>query len=340
MPRVAVVLLVSATLLALPVAASATLVYGVQPSRGSASIWVAADDGSGATKLATGYGAPTISPDGTTVAALRQTSSGGSALYVFPATGGAGRKLLTNAGFATVAWSPDSSTIAAYSGHRLRIVNLATGAAATLATGVFGGAAPSFSPAGDQIAYASATSSRLNARSNIYTVPTAGGAPTRLTSDGLSLNPVWGPTQIAYSRGPHRRLGFPRLNIWLMNPDGSNQRQLTNVRVGTLVSGLSPAAVVGQRPAAARGLRRPGHRSGLRRRPRHRSGARPRRPPVRRHEPGRDLARRHHGAGPDGRPGGTERGPERRLDRVRRRRADDPRPAREHARLEHVVADA
>ena len=255
MSRLAVVLLVSAALLALPAVASATLVYGVQPSRGSASIWVAADDGSGTTKLATGYGAPTISPDGTRVAALRQTSSGGSALYVFPATGGAGRKLLTNAGFATVAWSPDSSTIAAYSGHRLRIVNVATGAAATLATGVFGGVAPSFSPAGDQIAYASATSSRLNARSNIYTVPTAGGAPTRLTTDGLSLNPVWGPTQIAYSRGPHRRLGFPRLNIWLMNPDGSNQRQLTNVRVGTLVSGLSPLqwSASGQQLLAAYG---------------------------------------------------------------------------------------
>ena len=69
-------------------AASATLVYGVQPNRGAPSVWVANNDGSGATRLATGYGGPTISPDGTTVAALRQTSSGGSSLSVFPATGG------------------------------------------------------------------------------------------------------------------------------------------------------------------------------------------------------------------------------------------------------------
>jgi Tol biopolymer transport system component len=240
MRRPFAVLVIAGALLALPSAASATLVYGVQPSRGSASIWVAANDGSGATKLATGYGEPTISPDGTTVAALRQTNSGGNRLYVFPLAGGPPRMLLSNAGFATVAWSPDSSTIAAYSGHRLLIANVATGAAATLATGAFPGNAPSFSPAGNQIVYAQATSSRVNAPSDIYTVPTAGGAPTRLTTDGFSLNPAWGLTAIAYSRGPRRRQDFPRLNIWLMGPDGSNQHQLTNVRVPTLVSGLAP----------------------------------------------------------------------------------------------------
>jgi Tol biopolymer transport system component len=227
-------------LLALPGAASATLVYGIQPSRGTASIWVAANAGSGAVKLASNYGEPTISPDGTTVAAFRQTRSGGNRLYVLPAAGGPPRSLLSNAGFATVAWSPNSSTIAAYSGHRLVTANVATGATATLATGSFPGSAPSFSPAGDQVVYAKATSSRFNAPSDIYTVPSAGGAPTRLTTDGFSLNPVWGPTQIAYSRGPRRRQDSPRLNIWLMNPDGSGQHQLTNVRVPSLLSGLAP----------------------------------------------------------------------------------------------------
>jgi hypothetical protein len=40
-----------------------------------------------------------------------------------------------------------------------------------------------------------------------------------------------------------------------MNPDGSNQRQLTNVRVGTLVSGLSPLqwSASGQQLLAAYG---------------------------------------------------------------------------------------
>ena len=215
--RVVVVVLASAALLAAPAAASATLVFGKQPSRGQPSIWAANDDGSGAVKLATGYYQPSISPDGTTVAALRQTRSGANRLYVLPAAGGAPRRLLSNAGFATVAWSPDSSTIAAETGRRLLIVNVATGAVATLATGVFSGSPPSFSPAGDLIAYSSAVSSRVNAATDVYTVPVAGGAPTRLTTDGQSSSPVWGPTQIAYSRGPFRRNDAPRLNIWLMN---------------------------------------------------------------------------------------------------------------------------
>jgi Tol biopolymer transport system component len=240
MRRPLALLIALVAVLSFPAAASATLVYGIQPSRGTASIWVAANDGSGAFQLAKGYGEPSISPDGTTVAAFRQTSSGGNRLYVFPAAGGPPRRLLTNVGFATVAWSPDSSTLAAYNGRRLVVANVATGATATLATGTFTGGAPSFSPAGDGIAYTKATSSKLNAASDVYTVPTAGGVPTRLTTDGLSLSPVWGPTQIAYSRGPHRRTGFPRLNIWLMNPDGSGQQQLTNVRVPSLVSGLVP----------------------------------------------------------------------------------------------------
>ena len=61
----------------------------------------------------------------------------------------------------------------------------------------------------------------LNAASDVYTVPVAGGPPTQLTFDGQSTNPVCGPTQIAYSNGPRRRTDFPQLNLWLMNPDGS-----------------------------------------------------------------------------------------------------------------------
>ena len=240
MRRLLVFVLASAALLAAPAVSSATLVFGKQPSRGQPSIWSANDDGSGAVKLATGYYQPTISPDGTTVAALRQTRSGANRLYVLPAAGGAPRRLLGNAGFATIAWSPDSSTIAAETGRRLMVVNVATGAVATLATGVFSGSPPSFSPAGDALAYSSAVSSRVNAATDVYAIPTAGGAPTRLTTDGQSSSPVWGPTQIAYSRGPFRRNDAPRLNIWLMNSDGSGQHQLTHVRVPSLLSGLDP----------------------------------------------------------------------------------------------------
>jgi Tol biopolymer transport system component len=229
-----------AALAALPAPAPATLVYNLQPSRGQPSLWVADNDGTQRVKLATGYYGPSISPDGTTIAALRQTRSGNNRLYALPAMGGAPQPLLSSVGSLTVAWSPDSQSVAAVSGHRLVLIGLADGSVTTLATGVFAGTSVSFSPAGDAIAYARATSSRVNAPSDVYTVPTAGGASTRLTTDGLSSNPVWGPTQIAYSRGPMRRQDFPKLNVWLMNPDGSDQRQLTSVRVRSLLSGLQP----------------------------------------------------------------------------------------------------
>jgi Tol biopolymer transport system component len=229
-----------ATLAALPAAALAALVYNTQPSRGQPALYAAANDGSQRVKLATGYYSPTISPDGTMVAALRQTRSGNNRLYVLPIAGGAPTLLLGNVGPQTVAWSPDSQSLAAVTGRRLVLISLAEGVVETLATGAFNGTSVSFSPAGDAIAYSRATSSRLNAPSDVYTVTIVGGAITRLTTDGLSSNPVWGPTQIAYSKGPKRRRDFPKLNIWLMNPDGSGQSQLTSVRVRSLVAGLEP----------------------------------------------------------------------------------------------------
>jgi Tol biopolymer transport system component len=239
MRRFLLPLLVLVALLTLPATASATLVFGKQSSRGPSSIWVANNDGSSPVSLATNYYSPTISPDGMTVAAFRQTRSGNNLLYVLPAAGGPATRLLANVGFGTLTWSPDSSTIAAVTGRRLVTIAVASGAVTTLATGNFNAPA-SFSPAGTEIAYSSARSMNLNAATNVFTIPTAGGAPTQLTSDGLSNNPVWGPTQIAYSSGPRRHALPPKLQIWLMNPDGSNQRQLTNVRVGQLVQGLGP----------------------------------------------------------------------------------------------------
>lgn len=89
-------------------------------------------------------------------------------------------------------------------------------------------------------ASAAATSPALNAPSDDYTVRVAGGAPAQLTFDGRSTNPVWGPTQTAYSNGPRRRSDFPQLNLWLMDPDGGNERQVTFLNVRPLVAGLNP----------------------------------------------------------------------------------------------------
>src|SRR3954451_11736636 len=167
-------LVVLAALLVVVPTASATLVYVTQPARGPTVLWAAANDGTGAFRLGTNYYGPQVSPDGTMVAAERQTRSGSNQLFVLPAAGGPAQRLLGSVGFATVAWSPNSKLIAAISGRRLVTIGVPDGTVTTLATGVFNGSQLSFSPAGDAITYSSATSMALNAASDVYTVPVAG----------------------------------------------------------------------------------------------------------------------------------------------------------------------
>src|SRR5262245_21940698 len=123
-------LLVLGALLALPSAASATLVYSTINARGTSTIWAASNVGTDAFRLGTGYYQPIISPDGSRVAAFRQTRSGANQLFVLPAGGGAGTRLLSNAGSLTTVWSPDSTMIAAVTGRRLVLINALTGAMA------------------------------------------------------------------------------------------------------------------------------------------------------------------------------------------------------------------
>ena len=46
----------------------------------------------------------------------------------------------------------------------------------------------------------------------------------RLTNDGRSLNPVWGPRYIAYDRERLRRNDAPLYQIWLRAPGGGGAR--------------------------------------------------------------------------------------------------------------------
>src|SRR3954463_7047135 len=112
--RLLLPLAVLAALLALPAAASATLVYQTQSRSGTLTVWAAANDASGAFRLGTGYFGPTISPDGRNVAVRRPLRPGTrTPLYVIPAAGGPAVKVLNSTGVAAVGWSPDSQTLAA-----------------------------------------------------------------------------------------------------------------------------------------------------------------------------------------------------------------------------------
>jgi len=247
-PRLALPLAAVAALLALPPAAGATLAY--QKGVVRTSVWVAGDDGTGARLLAPGRN-PSISPDGRTVAFGNRFSTRRTpVLRVMPAAGGPARTVLRNWRYGPFAWSADSRWIATQAGpevgrQRLVLVDVATGTVRTVTGGYFSGA--SFSPDSTQLIYGRASSERLFAPTNVEIAAVAGGAPRRLTSDGHSQYPLWGPKQIVFTRwtrptGRHRREDGPKYHLWLMNPDGSGRRQLTRGRIPFLLAGLTPTA--------------------------------------------------------------------------------------------------
>lgn len=235
--------------LVLPAQASATLVF----SRGvvKPTVWLANDDGSGQHRLVAGA-EPHISADGQTVTFVTGAYGDHPVLKAIPAAGGAARTLLAPLRYGAFAWSPDGRWIAALTGSevhakQLVLVDVATGARRTLATGYFNGA--SFSPASDQLVYDRERSDLPFAASDLSVVPVdpAVGGPRALTNDHRSLLPVWGPTQIAFTHwarptGRHRNEDGPKWNLALIAPDGSGRRALTHLRIPWLLTGLSATA--------------------------------------------------------------------------------------------------
>lgn len=233
--------------LALPVAAQATLVFSRNPLQ--PKIWVAKDNGSGARVLAQGS-TPKISPDGQTVVFSRIQKAHGyrPELVAIAASGKGGpRVLLSNWEEPFVfAWSPDSSTVAVVAGHfnaprRLILLNVATGSQVTIAKGYFSGV--SFSPAGDQLVYSKAPSENYPQHPDVYRFDLGSGQTVRLTKDHVSEDPLWGPNEeIVFDKLQQRRHNRfePTADLFLMNPEGRQVKRLTHTKVPFLLFGLSP----------------------------------------------------------------------------------------------------
>lgn len=222
--------------------AVATVVFTRGIDSTKSRILVMNDDGSGAHKLTKGY-FPRLSPDLQNVAFLRLSKPAyTSDLYVIPLAGGTPRLLARDVDPLTVAWSPDLKHIATVTDNfkKLVVLEVASGAETKIASGTIQGV--SFSPAGDQLVYGRSKTNDYLAAGDVYRANTAGGTSTRLTNNGRSANPVWGPEKIAFNRFKKRKNDAPIYQIWLMNSDGSGQAQLTKIKVGTLVSGLVPVA--------------------------------------------------------------------------------------------------
>lgn len=243
--------LVLAALLAFPAVAGATLAYVKNPF--NATVYVANDDGSGARKVEKGH-SPRVSPDGAWVAYLHEGPKNAQELKLAPATGGAGKTLMTNFREAFyLAWSPDSKTIAALRGpeigkRKLVAIDLATGTQSVIATGFFSGF--SFSPDGAQIAYSVAKSERFPPASDVFTFPVPipgvvyvkAPEPVRLTRDHRSSQPLWGPRKIIFVKtlDAKKRPYGGKNELYLMSPQGKGVKRLTHTKVPALLQGLFP----------------------------------------------------------------------------------------------------
>jgi hypothetical protein len=168
------------------------------------SVWIA-DGGGMNARLLTQGGGPTVSPDGRWITFWRDfTRPFGSPLYLLDRRTGEMRIVRRHV-YGPVLWGQDSREIilhlAAGSSSVTRIesidpVNLRSH---VIVSGKIGNDM-SVSPDGQWVAYDAIVGRSPNSQTDLFAVPIGGGKPRRLTSDGLSSNPVWGSGIIAYQR--------------------------------------------------------------------------------------------------------------------------------------------
>jgi Tol biopolymer transport system component len=146
---------------------------------------------------------------------------------------GTGLRRITSRGAYTPAWSPDGKWIA-FASNRSRprhenaseiYVMRANGTALRRVTrNRFADFQPAWAPDGKRLVFQSSSASG----SGIAVINVNGTGFRRLTDDGEAV-PEWSPDgkTIAFALGTSRGGATATYGIWLMNPDGSGQRQLT-----------------------------------------------------------------------------------------------------------------
>jgi hypothetical protein len=224
------------------------LVYVAGDSPSTASVWIADVNGAHPRRLGRGSVA-LLSPDGRTVAVRRRDG-----IYLVSTTGRHVRRL-TPRRLHPQAWSPDGETLIATRPALLAVLELdaidrRSGRVRVIAGGSVYGF--DFSPSGDELVYSLAPVATgegpCGDQFDLYVTKLAGGTPSRLTHDGLSAFPVWGPSGIAFSRFP----GGTSLEdcsapgIWTIDTDGSHLRAVIPRAPESLASdglyGLQPLA--------------------------------------------------------------------------------------------------
>jgi Tol biopolymer transport system component len=217
-------------------------------------LWVANSDGSDWRPLIeTGTNMrPVWSPDGLRIAFTRSKPSDEAGLYVVGSDGTGLHLVATGADWIWKAWSPDGTQIAAevWEGHDIVLVDVSTGNTINLtATPDRDEIHPSWSPDGSQIAYQVGWGSTgeiwvINADGSGAHKIAEGCCPawqpapqveTHATNNTPPSEPAGTPKPVAATEPTSGRIAFVsdrdgNNEVYVMDPDGSNQTNLTNHR--------------------------------------------------------------------------------------------------------------
>jgi Tol biopolymer transport system component len=203
------------------------LVYVRGNGISASSVWIADVNGAHSRRLTRGS-LGVITPDGRTVAISR----GREGIYVV-SSDGKGLRRLTARKLRPQAWSQDGKTLVATVETEHAVPELVgidgdSGRVRTIARGSIYGF--DFEPGGDELVYSRAPEATFEGicgdQFDLFVVKVDGGTPRRITHDGLSAFPAWGPSRIAYARFQAStsisECSAP--GVWTVDPDGSSPR--------------------------------------------------------------------------------------------------------------------
>jgi Tol biopolymer transport system component len=176
---------------------------------------------------------PVVSPDGRRVAWQRFGRR--DAVLLRRTRGGRTRRIVRAREIRDVRFSPDGALLAVALRRRLAIYQVATRREVASTRARVRGVA--FSPDSSALAFGAA---RHGDASDLWVLTIAAGTRTRITRDGRSLDPVWGPDGLVFDRLRRRRGDAPAFQLWAVRPDGSGARRITHMRIPRLLSGLVP----------------------------------------------------------------------------------------------------